>query len=307
MSQAAIKYYCCVVCTKRLKPKEKRPLSGPHNKGLRKFLAKAYLLHIKDSDFICGSCRIKSFKLSKNQMSKSALKNPVNDVNSNDAYYSPHVARTVGSPKRNVCTLPLKTPLSSHAYCFICRKPGPKLIVVPANPRYEIFVQTSILLPAGIRCCPSHLVGERFTNSAIYSMCNGDRFKTETNFTTAEILTLLNNVRNIALKSKSKRLDFDDAVSLKDADYHNLIGLSRDHFNDLCSYISNIRDTKVRSPRTCVGILLVKLRSGLSNKLLSSLFNVSKYTIRRSLKAARKSLLRSPESWLSACDKGNSY
>ncbi|XP_033729800.1 uncharacterized protein LOC117318996 [Pecten maximus] len=42
--------------------------------------------------------------------------------------------------------------------------------------------------------------------------------------------------------------------------------------------------------RTCVALLLVKLRAGISNKLLSTLFNIGKSSVRRAIVSARKAL-----------------
>lgn len=60
-------------------------------------------------------------------------------------------------------------------------------------------------------------------------------------------------------------------------------------FDDLCSHIPSaaIRDTHIRSMRTCIGIFLTKLRSGMSNKFLATMFNISKDSIKRAISSAR--------------------
>ncbi|CAF1406797.1 unnamed protein product [Didymodactylos carnosus] len=67
----------------------------------------------------------------------------------------------------------------------------------------------------------------------------------------------------------------DDDTSMSDANYHVLTGLTRDQFNDLCSEIppSALRHTDIRSPRTAIVCLLVKLRLGLSHQTLCTLFS----------------------------------
>ena len=171
------------------------------------------------------------------------------------------------------------------------RATGPKLVVVPSNARYEAFIQTSILLPAGIRCCSSHLEDNIFTSFAVACLKVMDKFKEGSQITDTELVSLLHYIINAAQHNKSKRLDFDGQDTLSDNDYHTLTGLSKDQFDDLFGYVRTINSTKVRSPRTCLAIYLLKLRSGMSNKVLSSLFGLSKYVIRRSVKAARRSLL----------------
>jgi hypothetical protein len=56
-------------------------------------------------------------------------------------------------------------------------------------------------------------------------------------------------------------------------DYLNLTEIDRDSFGDFCGHVKEVRETKVRPIRPCIGILLTKLRSGMSHALLSTMFN----------------------------------
>ncbi|XP_052217262.1 uncharacterized protein LOC127835059 [Dreissena polymorpha] len=62
---------------------------------------------------------------------------------------------------------------------------------------------------------------------------------------------------------------------MTDADYWNLTGLTKDQFSTLIGDVDDIRTTKTRSIRTCIAVLLVKLRTSLGNALLSTLFNMT--------------------------------
>ena len=55
----------------------------------------------------------------------------------------------------------------SHSFCFVCKKPGPKLIVVSSQARFSIFLQNEIIIPAGSRCCPGHMYQDNFTSEAV--------------------------------------------------------------------------------------------------------------------------------------------
>jgi hypothetical protein len=79
---------------------------------------------------------------------------------------------------------------------------------------------------------------------------------------------------------------------LSDTDYLNLTGIDRDSFDDLCGHVKEVRETKVRSIRTCIGILLTKLKSGMSNALLSTMFNMSVAATQRSISTARNALTK---------------
>lgn len=54
------------------------------------------------------------------------------------------------------------------------------------------------------------------------------------------------------------------------------------------TYLSSIRETQVRSARTCLGVYLTKLKTGLSSKILTKLFQVSKDSIRRAINRSEK-------------------
>ena len=86
-------------------------------------------------------------------------------------------------------------------------------------------------------------------------------------------MSYIETLRNGARNSTATRKDFDNNA-LENNDYLNLFGLARAQFDDLCAHIhpGSLRDTKLRSIRTCVGILLTKLKTGMSKNVLSTIF-----------------------------------
>ena len=54
-----------------------------------------------------------------------------------------------------------------HAYCFICKKPSPKLVVIPTESRTAVFVEKDIPIPPGNRCCPVQFDNEAISSNAI--------------------------------------------------------------------------------------------------------------------------------------------
>jgi hypothetical protein len=85
---------------------------------------------------------------------------------------------------------------------------------------------------------------------------------------------MFNKVRETLLNNKERGISFDS--KLGDADFKNLTGLDKVSFNDILTYLTSVRDTQVRSARTCFGIFMTKLKTAISNKVLSTLFSVSK-------------------------------
>lgn len=90
-------------------------------------------------------------------------------------------------------------------------------------------------------------------------------------------MSLITEIRDIAIKGNEKRIDFDNDKSLSDSDILTLTGISRRNLDDLCLEVQGqLRESSTRSVRTCLGIFLTKLRTGISNKMLSTLFKLGR-------------------------------
>lgn len=77
------------------------------------------------------------------------------------------------------------------------------------------------------------------------------------------------------------KLNFDVQMSMSDDDFVNLTGLTKQQFDVVATHVTDLRNSEVRSIRTCLTILLFKLRTGLSNTILGILFSLKSYNIRR--------------------------
>lgn len=66
-----------------------------------------------------------------------------------------------------------------------------------------------------------------------------------------------------------------------------------DQFNHLVNSISSMRNSRIRSIRVALAIFLAKMRLGLSNTVLASLFHLNdKRSVSRSVNAVSKALLK---------------
>ena len=251
-------YFKCILCSKETKPKERRKL----NKALRRFLRRKFLTESTSDDVICNKCRVK---------------------------YRPPTKKACKLSSPPSVALPIPSTSTSHAYCCICKRPGPKLVVVPPECKTRVFVHQNILIPAGSRCCPVHIKDHTLTDESI-SMLKSTYDESLLNRTT--IVDMLQRMRDICKRHEKTRLDFDSRHTLNDADYIELTGISLSAFDEVCSSIKDsVKNTPVRSQRCSVAIFFCKMRSGLSNKFLATLFNVSKSSIRRALSTVRKALM----------------
>jgi hypothetical protein len=97
-------------------------------------------------------------------------------------------------------------------------------------------------------------------------------------------------MRKICINNQNK-IDFDN---IDNRDCKNITGILLDQFEDTCSFILiNIKSTPSRTPMTSVGLFLMKMKCALSNKLLSTLFNISISSVRRAVHTVRQAFMRS--------------
>ncbi|KAK3098957.1 hypothetical protein FSP39_024695 [Pinctada imbricata] len=174
-------------------------------------------------------------------------------VEDNEENEETKTIKTTNTPLSPPSTrLPFSSASNSHAYCFVCKRPGPKLVVVPTGERYNIFLQTEIIVPAGARCCPNHLMDGKLSQEAMHSVrtTRQDAF-----FNRSTLAELLRFLREAALKSQTSRIDFDNTDALADEEYKTLLGLDKEQFADILKYVQ-LKNTPSRTSRCTLAIFL---------------------------------------------------
>ena len=85
------------------------------------------------------------------------------------------------------------------AFCA-CKRPGPKLKVVPASTRFQVFLKCEIIIPAASRCCPNH-VDDGYFKADVWS-----QIKTSKNslLNRSSIFDLVKRLRVMALQNSSE-------------------------------------------------------------------------------------------------------
>ena len=191
----------CILCSKRTKPNNRRSLLGPNNKAIRQYLSKTFMLTFHDKSIICNKCRCKCYK-SSGQIS-SKIKNPTTQNKDDPIYIQPEQTQKeniVQSPKN--ITLPMASVSgSSHSTCCVCKKRGGKLINVPTNSRYLCLIEHNIIIPAGSRCCPSHIKEGKINTVSVEQMKTR---KSVSDFNRTELHNLIKHIREMALKIKTQ-------------------------------------------------------------------------------------------------------
>ncbi|XP_062579084.1 uncharacterized protein LOC134241007 [Saccostrea cucullata] len=268
------KRFPCVLCKKRTKPNDRRKCESIE---IRKFLRKTFMVDARPVDVLCNKCRHYYYKNKKVKQKPPIHAKTDNEPQGNSSCLSPPSV-----------TLPLQRTVSSHAYCFICKRPGPKLIVVPVSARLSAFIHKEVIIPSGSRCCPSHIANDDFIAGAL------DNLQTiETSFLNrSTIVDLITRIRNYAIQNCTSKFTFNPSY-LNNLDYITLTGIPKDQFADLHQEIkSEIRNTPSRTSTMSLGIFLLKMRSGMSNQLMSTIFGISKSSIRRAISTVRTALMK---------------
>lgn len=148
--------------------------------------------------------------------------------------------------------------------------------------RHQIFISKEIIIPAGARCCPNHLHG---------TIGNLEPTADTTTVNISTITQLIKFLRSEIQRQEKTRLDFNSEKTLSDAEYRDLMGISKNSFKDILPFMKGkVRLTPTRSVLTSLAIFLMKLRGGESNRIIATLFNVLKSSIRRCISSVRSAL-----------------
>jgi hypothetical protein len=198
----------------------------------------------------------------------------------------------------DIIPLPILVTTSAHKYCAICRchldaKPA---IVIPEDIRLAFLVDHTIYLPPGARCCNSHFRINILSTEVVTMIQNN--YPPVTSISIQNVNKFISNITSDIKKStatlslkKQAYVSFDNPFIYSDDDYFILIGISKVHFNLLCDKVE-MRNTENRSVSFAVGCLLTKLRLGLSDQVLSTIFSVGdRRMIGHFIESARKALI----------------
>lgn len=237
-------------------------------------------MDVSDDSMLCRKCRhMCETKSTRDSICNSPEPNKIQKTLSKQSIKSPPTV-----------TLSIPSTSTSHANCVICKKPGPKLVVVPENTRVNVFIQKETFVPPGSRCCPKHISDGDLNTEALHLL---KQTSSVSNVNRTTIVGVLKQTRDVAIQNQNKRLNFDDPHGMQNEDYYNLTGVTKDQFDELMTYLveTNLRSSKNRSTRTCVALLLTKLRCGLSNQLLGTLFGMKKWQVRRAVISAKNALM----------------
>ncbi|CAF1141189.1 unnamed protein product [Rotaria sordida] len=203
----------------------------------------------------------------------------------------------------NTIQLPLRRLSTSKDRCCVCNiyfsESKSPCSLIKQSARFNMLLTHNVFIPNGTTCCRKHLHDDEFKSDAIILMKKGPNMCAISDHEPMELLndtrTSFNELQSLLTKARSRLpIDFDDDQMTTDQ-YLNLTGISKENFFDLCSHIpsTSLGQTSLRSARQSIGCLLVKLRLGLSNQTLASLFSLlDRRTVSRVIDSARTAIIK---------------
>ena len=210
----------CVLCNNRLKIHQRRPV----NEHIKKYLQKFYLLECSGEEYICGKCSRPAYQNHDHEQVSSSHRGPSPKRTQQSSTESVLPLSQMQSPPS--VKQKIKSATKSHDNCFICKQPGPKLIVVSQNLRTDVFLKHNIIIKSDSRCCPSHLNGNlnNFDPEVLQGLKTDD-------------YSYLN--RSSIIELSSNRLSFDNLNDYTDCGRTNMTERNKDQLLDLYNYVSS--------------------------------------------------------------------
>ena len=175
--------------------------------------------------------------------------------------------------------------------CSVCRQLSrSSLCTISEEDRELVFIKSNIFIPEGSRCCKDHLHAGRLHIGALNEIRPFNI--TQRKFSSVDTITWLSKFRDHY--NSIRYFDFDLPFIMSDFDCYNLTGISKLNFEHLTEMLndSKIKHSSNRSLRNAVGLFLTKLRLGISNKVLTTIFQFSNpKAVSRTLAAVREAML----------------
>ena len=201
------------------------------------------------------------------------------------AFHSVSSNSVVSSPNNAVTDMPFFGVPSSKTRCCVCNTYYTTTNVsncfINAFMRSKALLTHNIMIREGSTCCHKHLNKNGLLPDAIASIKN---MKSST--TTINRNHMLHAFDDLKITYKrfesvvdeaNRRpaIDFSDSDRFTDKQYFILMGITKENYKNLCTSIpsTSLRKTELRSANQAIHCLLVKLRLGLNNSVLATLFS----------------------------------
>ncbi len=170
----------------------------------------------------------------------------------------------------------------SQRYCMICGEEGKdSRHRIPKKVVRNLWHERKILASTECRSCPFHHDGSQFSESAISNLEASVRKRT-IYLDEGDLYNWVAAVTNCGGSSPKYMFDVDGVPA---SQYSSLVGISKESFDDLLSYIqADMRNSCNRSKRQALAMWLMLMKSGLTQEHLAMDFDVEQKTVSNACK-----------------------
>lgn len=214
-------------------------------------------------DILCGKCRLFQYKKNKLDTEDENDKQST----SNDSTVSIQLKPKVDESNDERIEVQIQRTVSTHKYCCICSAIK-NIIVIPEEARMQSFIKLRLHIPAGNRCCRTHLIRNRFYDEDL------NRLRVYSNSSNLSASELTKMMESLSIKCDSTLYDEIGEFSLSEKQLLIFTGLTWENIILLRNMLTSMRNRQTRTVTQALVVFLFKLRTGNSNKLLASILQI---------------------------------
>lgn len=266
MSTTLTVHLKCAGCDKFLnKVKGKKKMI--HNENEANAFARLFQRNIIVNDILCNKCRLSIYSKSKKN-SKSEIERdlPPFELTSDDPTYEVQF-KSKNISEVEYVEMHIQRTVATHKYCCICSATK-NIIVIPEEARMQSYTKKKIYIPAGNRCCRSHLIKNRIYEEEL------NLLKVHSNTTSLSVLELSKVMETLSIKCDSSLFDKIGDFSLSDKQVKIFTGLTWENLIEIKDMMTSLRNSQSRSVMQALVVFLFKLRTGNSNEMLASILQL---------------------------------
>ncbi|KYN10894.1 hypothetical protein ALC57_16958 [Trachymyrmex cornetzi] len=221
------------------------------------------------NDILCSKCRIFQYKKEKLDVDFSTSENEIDQSQStsDDPTINIQLKLEVEESSIERINVPIQRTVSIHKYCCLCSATT-NLSVILEEARMQSYTKIKIHIPAGNRCCRHHLIKNRFYNEDLGLL------KVYSNSSSLSASELTKMMESLSIKCDSSLYDNIGDYSLSEKQLVVFTGLTWENIIFLRDMLTSMRNRQTRTITQALVVFLFKLRTGNSNKILTSILQL---------------------------------
>jgi len=185
---------------------------------------------------LCGKCRLFQFKKNKLDIEDESDKQST----SNDPTVSIQLKSEVNESNDERIEVEIQRTVSTHKYCCICSATK-NITVIPEEARMQSFIKMRLYIPAGNRCCRTHLIKNRFYEEDLSCL---RVYSNSSNLSASELTKMM---KNLSIKCDSTLYDKIGDFSLSEKQLFTFTGLTWENIILLKDMLTSMRNRQTRT------------------------------------------------------------